>query len=52
MEDTWYWLANTNGVYSVKSAYRLLIGEVSDVDSNMWRQIWKLEVPAKVRNFV
>ncbi|XP_052297216.1 uncharacterized protein LOC127902349 [Citrus sinensis] len=52
VDDTWYWLANTNGVYSVKSAYRLLIGEVSDVDSNMWRQIWKLEVPAKKLFFI
>ncbi|KAH9734279.1 putative reverse transcriptase/RNA-dependent DNA polymerase [Citrus sinensis] len=51
-EDVWYWLANTSGVYSVKSAYRLLLGEVSDVAGNMWRKIWKLEVPAKVRNFV
>ncbi|KAL9450649.1 hypothetical protein AB3S75_012387 [Citrus x aurantiifolia] len=51
-EDIWYWLADISGVYSVKSAYRLLLGEVTDDARNMWKQIWKLEVPTKVRNFV
>lgn len=49
-----------HGVYSVKSAYRLLdsnrfIGNATDLPSasenEVWKLIWKLKVPPKIRVF-
>ncbi|XP_019185981.1 PREDICTED: uncharacterized protein LOC109180726 [Ipomoea nil] len=43
--DSWFWAAETKGKYTVKSAYRMLIGEVAD--TRPWVRIWELEVPPK-----
>jgi hypothetical protein len=57
--DMWAWEPEKHGVYSVKSASKLLeadrvrlnIGEASSLGDVVWRHIWKLEVPPKVRVF-
>ena len=63
--DTWVQNAEKHGLYSVKSAYKLLaINSKADAhyqrntavcsnaeDSNIWSKLWKLSVPPKVRNF-
>lgn len=56
IEDHMYWCKENSGIYSVKSAYRLLqsqkgLWNVLDNDS-LWRKIWQVKVPAKVLNFV
>jgi len=59
-EDVWAWEPERHGCYSVKSAYRLLdearIGEVVGLEadgsrSSVWGNIWKLQVPPKVKVF-
>ena len=52
-EDGWYWAFESSGVYSVKSAYRFLMGLRNQVFSSdnatgFWKQIWALKIPPKV----
>lgn len=50
--DIWYWLHDSCGVYSVRSCYKLLTHSASDSFTSIWRTLWNLEVPSKVRNFL
>ncbi|KAH9763200.1 putative reverse transcriptase/RNA-dependent DNA polymerase [Citrus sinensis] len=50
--DEWYWLADSKGIYSVRSCYKLLDSINEPPDSCIWCKIWKLEVPTKVKNFI
>ena len=53
--DSWMWHLETRGDYTVKSSYRFLqtyrhnFGRVA---SPGWRQIWKLSLPAKIKNLL
>ena len=57
--DVWAWEPKRHGIYSVRSAYKLLDkrrrqGEEDQPNTSsdgVWRMIWKLEVPPKVRVF-
>ena len=44
------------GLYSVKSAYRFLKSEdtlsSANVNTGVWKKIWTLQIPPKVRNLV
>ncbi|KAM6544988.1 hypothetical protein CsatB_025724 [Cannabis sativa] len=54
--DIWFWQHENSGFYSVKSCYQWL--QVSkgrwsaDMESNLWRSLWKTKVPPKVIHFV
>ncbi|XP_074266422.1 uncharacterized protein LOC141589691 [Silene latifolia] len=56
-EDTWYWVAEKDGIFSVKPAYRRLAGEkealdfggVSNGDNEKW--LWKVPVWPRVKLF-
>lgn len=59
-EDVWAWEPEKHGLYSVKSAYKLLYtkrqreedaGSVGASKDDTWKRIWKLDVPPKVRVF-
>ena len=64
-EDWTAWAKEKSGIYSVKSAYRALVGRnqeeevlkhdvvpsTSDNDSELWKRLWKLPVVPKVRVF-
>ena len=60
-EDTIVWAATPNGLFTVRSAYRLAMEEVrssnrgSSSDPSkirrFWKRLWKLQVPHKVRHF-
>uniref|UniRef100_A0A803PHA9 Reverse transcriptase domain-containing protein n=1 Tax=Cannabis sativa TaxID=3483 RepID=A0A803PHA9_CANSA len=54
--DCWYWCKETNGVYSVRSAYKLLQQISGDWSSDgadvYWKRLWQLNVPAKVHHLV
>ncbi|XP_031091033.1 uncharacterized protein LOC115996028 [Ipomoea triloba] len=41
--DAWVWYKESKGAYTVKSCYRMLIGEVHD--ERPWRLIWNMRVP-------
>jgi len=50
------WKGEKSGKYSVKSAYKICVSEITD-NSHMhvhdqWNLIWKLKVPPKIKNFL
>jgi hypothetical protein len=66
-DDFWAWHYERSGVFSVKSAYRMLVhtrnqrqdwldsnAESSDTEAtrNRWKSLWKVKVPSKIRIFV
>ncbi|KAH9696697.1 putative reverse transcriptase/RNA-dependent DNA polymerase [Citrus sinensis] len=50
--DTWYWLPNAKGIYTVRSCYKWMDIISEPPSSGVWSKIWKLVVPAKVKNFL
>jgi len=52
VDDRLIWKAERNGLYSVKSAYRLCVKELVDTSHfrqpGLWSGIWCLKVPLKV----
>ena len=54
--DRLIWKAEHNGVYSVKSVYRLYVEDLVDTTHlhrpGFWTGIWKLKVPPKVKNLI
>ncbi|KAL6533034.1 hypothetical protein OROMI_027146 [Orobanche minor] len=55
-DDSWYWRPENNGVYSVRSAYRIQIeaaGHDMPVGSFVdWNLLWRLKIPPTIRNFL
>ena len=61
VEDTLIWPLTNDGDYSVRSAYRMLVSteallmlSSSSHDNNgvVWKQIWKIRTPNKIRHFI
>ena len=54
--DNLIWKAEKNGIYSVRSAYRLCVEDLVDTSHlrrpGFWSGIWRLKVPPKVKIFV
>lgn len=52
--DLWFWNKEKMGLYTVRSAYSAMQG-VSDNaamhNTSMWKQLWNLKVPLKVKHF-
>lgn len=51
-KDSWLWLFDGNGDFTVKSCYRKLVGECSTPDATFWKKLWKLELPGKISFFL
>jgi ribonuclease HI len=60
VDDVWAWDGERNGVFSVRSAYRLLCagasmtsGESSSLGNSdpCWKALWKMNVPPKIKVF-
>ena len=59
-EDTLYWPFTADGQYNCKSGYKFLKdleensedGSHSEVDKNLWKNIWSLHVPNKYNNLL
>ncbi|XP_019181386.1 PREDICTED: uncharacterized protein LOC109176409 [Ipomoea nil] len=52
-EDTWYWYKEHNGLYSVKSAHRQIVGEIQNTTTfEKWPALWKLDVPPRWKTFL
>lgn len=52
VNDRWFWLADPKGEFTVRSCYNLL-NSVSDAPNNkLWKFLWSLEVPGKVKHFL
>ena len=50
--DTWFWLLEDKGQFSIQSCYQWLQGEYSSVSSRLWKCLWSLKMPGKVINFL
>lgn len=51
-EDVWYWLTDPHGQYTIHSCYKMLPHYTHALTSGVWRKLWNLEVPKKVKNFL
>ena len=60
-EDTLIWPLTSDGDYSVRSAYRMLVSaecillpssSVSGSNGLVWKKNWKMRVPNKIRHFI
>ncbi|XP_074358745.1 uncharacterized protein LOC141698038 [Apium graveolens] len=55
-EDSLYWSPESSGIYSVKSAYKLLQlqrnSEHTVDNGKMWKTLWNIRAPPKVLNLV
>ncbi|KAF7842590.1 putative RNA-directed DNA polymerase [Senna tora] len=55
-KDSWMWRFNANGLFSVKSAYKVVHNSYSRTNtwtrySSVWKKIWKGNLPPKIRSF-
>ncbi|KAF4379751.1 hypothetical protein F8388_023768 [Cannabis sativa] len=54
--DDWFWLKDSKGMFTVKSAYRLQHGQsgqpIHNFSSDLWKKLWTLNLPPKVLNFL
>ncbi|XP_019179260.1 PREDICTED: uncharacterized protein LOC109174482 [Ipomoea nil] len=53
-EDSWYWMSDPNGTYTVKNAYRHIVGDYENNPANFdkWVAMWKIKVPPKWKTFL
>ncbi|XP_019194747.1 PREDICTED: uncharacterized protein LOC109188557 [Ipomoea nil] len=53
-EDSWYWMGDPKGTYTVKNAYRRIVGDYENnpVMFDKWISMWKLKVPPKWKTFL
>lgn len=51
-EDSWIWLFEDKGHFSVKSCYRQIQGERVYADENFWKNLWSFKLPGKILNFL
>lgn len=61
LEDELIWVGNKSGSFTVKSAYYIVVkivdsseaGESSNRDSRsqLWKMMWQLKIPTKIRIF-
>lgn len=51
-EDSWYWLWEHKGDFSVRSCYRKLRGEIDCQNKRFWRKLWSLQLPGKILIFL
>lgn len=50
--DTWFWVLNDKGTFTVKSAYRWLQGECDSSNKSFWNKLWSLKLPGRVTHFI
>ncbi|XP_060965673.1 uncharacterized protein LOC115711034 [Cannabis sativa] len=55
-DDFWYWFAERNGLYSVRSAYQLIQDHkqspILTENHRFWNKLWTLKVPPKTKDLV
>lgn len=48
-QDSWLWLFDGKGNFTVKSCYHRIVGECDTSDASFWKHVWALAVPEKVK---
>lgn len=51
-DDSWFWLSDNKGQFSVRSCYRWLQGDTVSEFTSFWKRFWSLRMPGKVLNFM
>ncbi|XP_028186376.1 uncharacterized protein LOC114373014 [Glycine soja] len=50
--DQWVWMADSNGQYSIRSAYNVLREDIAEeIHDGAYEELWKLKVPTKIATF-
>ncbi|CAL1384516.1 unnamed protein product [Linum trigynum] len=52
VEDSLFWHESTDGRFTTKSAYTLLTRQDEQVHDGIWKVVWRLAVPERIRGFV
>ena len=59
--DAYVWPLTSNGDYSIRSAYKMLVSEVmasvqasssTDNSAKVWKGVWRIRTPNKIRHFM
>lgn len=50
--DSWFWILDEKGMFTVRSCYRQLQGVGVCEYADFWKCLWSLKLPGKVRNFL
>lgn len=51
-EDTTGWVGESNGRFTVSSAYTIAANEGSSVEATKWNSIWKLKIPNRIKTYI
>lgn len=51
-KDSWFWVLEERGMFTVKSMYKQLQGVFDMEFSNFWKKLWSLKIPGKVATFL
>ena len=51
-EDSWFWLLEVKGEFSVRSCYRQLQEEMDFPNAAFWKKLWSLNLPGKIIIFL
>ncbi|KAH1215111.1 putative ribonuclease H protein [Glycine max] len=50
--DSWVWKQDSSGIYSTKTAYKFLLGEIrGESEDGSFSLLWKLKIPPKAKVF-
>lgn len=50
--DSWYWLLDSKGEFTVRSCYRKIRGESGCQEGGFWKKLWNLQLPGKIVKFL
>lgn len=50
--DSWFWLLDDRGTFTIKSVYKQLQGGYDTSFSSFWKKLWSLKIPGKVANML
>ena len=51
-DDGLYWTPSNTGMFNVKSAYELVCSDSGIFQNTWWKDVWKLQVPQRVKTFI
>lgn len=52
VQDSWLWMMDDKGLFTVQSCYRMLQGDNSNTRSEFWKNLWSIQLPSKIVSFL